>query len=252
MKKFLFFSFCFFIINIGFAQDTIKPFIVKWVASAFLPNIFIPDGINISLGAEYNYKKKNSISCDIGYIINSGNLNNFIEDRIIDIGILKIKSNNIEGFTGNVELRHYFKRDKLYDAQVFIPPFWPSLLQLKNTKNSISGYYWGGNINYQFTSAKRNQSISNYPQPGYYDNLYTVNRSVIALHCFIGFQSIRKKGFVLDQFFGIGARFITSYSINKKADSVTDYEIFGFKEYDSGYKLVPSITYRLKIGWLFK
>jgi len=229
----------------GVAQDTIKPFIVKWVISSFLPEYFVPDGINISIGAEYNYKKKNSISADIGYILN-------IKEKNNDGGYLTINYKNIKGFSSDFELRHFFNRDKLYDAQVFIPPFWPSLLQLKNTKNPISGYYWGGNINYQFTSAKRKQSISNDPQLGYYDNLYTVNRSVIALHCFIGFQSIRKKGFVLDQFFGIGARFITSYSINKKADSVKDYEIFGFKEYDSGYKLLPSITYRLKIGWLLK
>ena len=228
----------------GVAQDTIKPFIVKWVISSFLPEYFVPDGINISIGAEYNYKKKNSISADIGYILN-------IKEKNNDGGYLTINYKNIKGFSSDFELRHFFNRDKLYDAQVFIPPFWPSLLQLKNTKNPISGYYWGGNINYQFTSAKRSQSISNYLQPGYYDNLYTVNRSVIALHCFIGFQSIRKKGFVLDQLFGIGARFITSNSKNKIDDYIFDYELNG-KEYDSGYKLFPSITYRLKIGWLLK
>ena len=60
----------------GVAQDTIKPFIVKWVISSFLPEYFVPDGINISIGAEYNYKKKNSISADIGYILNIKEKNN--------------------------------------------------------------------------------------------------------------------------------------------------------------------------------
>lgn len=214
---------------------------------------YLPDQLNtgtFNLGSEFYLKNRKSLGLNVGLIRSYGPSG----------GWFTVSSLSTRGFKIQADGKYFFGKRKVIQPLMLI--FWPHILQFKTQEVQNAGYYWGAEVFYQNTITNRRERVVEdieysgfFPVTHYRDNFYTVNRSEYAGRLKIGYQCIKRSGLVVDFAIGLGAQYISSYSINR----IANYTGFaGFqnewlwpKLFDTGAGLYPSILYQLKLGWAF-
>lgn len=203
---------------------------------------------NLNIGAEVYLKKRTSVYANVGAFKQYGPAS----------GWFTITSEHSQGMKIQIEGRHYLNNRKMYEPTILL--FWPHIFQYKTQSLQNTGYYYAIHSFYQYSETVRQETVVEYdninPFPNnehYIQNLYTVYRSSYGLNIKFGYQCIKKYGLTVDYAIGIGAQYISSYSVNRLGLD-TDWpeqqrEIFTNKLFDKGAGVYPSFIYEVLIGW---
>ena len=220
MKNKIIFSVIFvfvFTTNFAFGQDTLKSKERNLIIK-FSPFLFVGgDFITNSIGLPIGieFKINKKLSFDQNF--------SYIMPCGDNGGYLMLTVDKIKGLRSDSEIKQYL-----------------------NNRNNSTGFYLATHLLYQYTKATTNFHA---------DNDEKVYRNLIALHEKIGWQSISKKGFVVDVAIGLGIRYAYSKSNYTKnySDIFNEFTptYWYHKPYEYGNKLFFSFNSSFKIGWVF-
>lgn len=203
-----------------------KRFAIKTSLFDYVPGIKL-NTVNYNLGLEFRFAKGKSIAVNAGTIISSASPQ----------GFFVIPSLSTNGYKGEVDIRLY--HDIGFEER-----------QLKRL-------YFGPHFVYKQTETKRGETVLDYidnnPFPNsqhYKQNIYNVNRKVIALNWKIGWQYISRPGFLMDFSIAFGGAYISSHSPDKLGDNSVN-DIPWKKQFDSGSEICPNAKIQFAIGWAF-
>lgn len=172
-------------------------------------------------------------------------------------GMLSINSEKTQGMKIQVEGRYYLNKHKIFEPALFL--FWPHIFQYKSQTLQNTGYYLAVHSHYQLTTTDRQETIVDYidnnPFPNtshYKQNMYTVDRTVYALHLKFGYQCIKKVGLTINYGVGLGIQYISSSSKNRLGNDFSwpnSERDYGNKLFDKGTGIAPSFVYHVRLGW---
>jgi hypothetical protein len=232
---------------------TFKRLTITTTLTDYIPTLRL-NTANINIGAEIYLKNSKSIAFNFGLVKSYGPTG---PSASLPIGWFALSSENTIGFKGQVEGRHYLKKRKLFGPAMLI--FWPQIFQFRTQELDNTGYYIAFHSSFQATATTRQETILDYiddmpfPESYHYkENIYTVDRNVLALNMKFGYQCIKKSGLTVDFAVGLGGQYISS-SPTKRQGTETDYpnsdKDFGGKLFDKGTSFYPNIVYQLRLGW---
>jgi hypothetical protein len=230
MKILFFISFLIFTLA-SKGQDSLSDkLIIKSSLTSYLPTISFNTGhANIELEKPYH---KNSILLSAGYVYSYG--------PTTSGGLISpITQNHTSGFQAGVEFRHYFGKTKVFEPLCLL--VWPLIFQLKGIKKNNAGLYVSGQFVYQYTDSKIPKTT--FDAVDHTDLLQRQNPAFLVK---LGFQSINKYGFTVDQHIGFGAQYIyhkTNY------DNARILEFLYNADGRDGF--FPKLVYSFKIGYAF-
>jgi hypothetical protein len=181
---------------------------------AGLAGDWITNSMGIQFGFEMELDKNKSFEQDLMYIFG-------VDDNGSN---MYIYVDNIYGFKTNSELRFYLDKE----------PAFP-----------LNGFYLAPAFVFQYTRAKRSQTLDSYQK-----NNYDVIRYFTALNMKFGFQTPIWKNFLFDLSVGGGIQYIHSRTINKEPDSVSEKFYFN-TEYDSGNGWIIGPALSINLGYRF-
>lgn len=230
MKALIYISFLVFTLA-SKAQDSLSDkLIIKTSLTSYLPTLSFNTG-NANIEFEKPYQK-NSILLSAGYVYSYG--------PTTSGGLYSpISQKHTGGCHAGVEYRHYFGRTKVFEPLCLL--IWPLVFQLKGIKKNNAGLYVSGQIVYQYTNSKIPKTTF-----GAVDHTDLLQRHNPAFLAKLGFQSINKYGFTVDQSIGFGAQYIyykTSY------DNARILEFLYNADGRDGF--FPKLVYSFKIGYAF-
>ena len=240
--------------SFAFPQDIITEYEKSITITTTLFD-YIPDKLNsgnFNIGAEINLKDRKSLAVNFGYIKSYGSSG----------GWFRIPAKSNRGFNLQIEGKHYLNKHKISEPLILL--FWPMIFQFKSQENTHTGYYIAASTLYQWTLTERDETVIDYisgtPYPNsvhYNVNNFTVERNIINIYVKLGYNAIKKYGFVVDFSIGPGIQYIESHSYSKAG--VNTVQEFQFnpdfltnKLFDTGSGIFPGFIYTLKIGWCLK
>lgn len=205
----------------------------------FKTDLAVPPSIGFNTGkaeleVERPVKKNNSLLFSAAYIFSYGGS---------DGGIFLLRQKGTRGFRAAFERRHYFRRHRILVPFIFLAP--ALALQLKTEKANNAGFYISGQAVYQ-------QTVSELwlPDGMVTSTTYHVLRFDPALLLRVGFQSITKRGFTIDQSWGIGAHYAMNNSPFELENEFNDplWSVL----LNTKQNLLPAVNYSLKIGFALR
>lgn len=233
------------------SSDSLRPrrFVITTSLIDYFPTFNLNTG-NFNIGAEIYVRNNKSFSVNAGLIRSYGPSS----------GLLSITSIKTNGWSIQLEGRHYFNKRKIVQPAILL--FWPHIFQYHTKDLNNTGYYISVHTGYQSTVTEREETavdfVDSNPFPNtthYKKNIYQVNRSAIRLNCLIGYQCIKRHGLTVDYSVGLGGQFISSFSSNRLGQDInwpnSEREIISNKLFDHGTAISPSFVYRVRLGWAF-
>ncbi len=213
------------------AQDSLSDkLIIKTSLTSYLPTISFNTGhANIEFEKLYH---KNSVSFLAGYLYSYG-------PTIAGGYFPSLTQNHTGGFQSGVEYRHYFGRTKVFEPLCLL--VWPLVFQLKGIKKNNAGLYVSGQFVYQYTDSKIPKTTFDAV-----DHTNLLQRHNPAFLAKLGFQSINKYGFTIDQSIGFGAQYIY-YKTNYDNARILEF----LYNADGRDGFFPKLVYSFKIGYAF-
>lgn len=233
-----------------YAQDSnsiaFKRVTITTTVTDYLPTLQL-NTANINIGTEIYLRNRKSLFFNVGFVKSYG------PSR----GLFTTNSENTTGFKGQIEGRHYLNKRKLYEPAMLL--FWPLIFQYNTQELENTGYYVAMHSSFQATITNRQETVVDYvdnePWPNtshYKQNIYLVDRNVLALNIKFGYQCIKKSGLTVDYAVGLGGQYISSNSTNRQGTD-TDYpnseKDIGGKLFDKGAIFYPNIVYQVRLGW---
>ncbi|MBN4066034.1 hypothetical protein JYT51_01720 [Candidatus Amoebophilus asiaticus] len=200
--------------NLTYSQDNyalaFNRVTIATTVTDFLPTLQL-NTANINIGTEIYLKNRKSLVFNLGLVKSYG------PSR----GWFSISSENTIGLKAQAESRHYLNKHKLFEPAILL--FWPHIFQYKTQELENTGYYVAIHSSFQATATDRQETVFDYiddtPIPGTYhykQNIYTVDRNVVALNVKFGYQCIKKSGLTVDYAIGLGGQYISSSSTNRQ------------------------------------
>lgn len=171
----------------------------------------VTNSMGIRLGAEIPAGNFSSVSADLMYIFPCANCGQTYTS---------IKTGKTSGYQVSEEYRYY----------------------LKPGKHVSGGFYLGQQLLYQRTNSEMNETNNGTP------DTYNVYRDMFALHALAGYQLRIVGRLFFDPSAGIGCRYISSQTKNKKGHDPGQYEYFYNKNFEEGSSWFFSLNLQLKIG----
>ncbi|MDQ3046899.1 MAG: DUF3575 domain-containing protein [Bacteroidota bacterium] len=239
MKKlnFLFLAFIVFLMicnpEFSTAQDSLKSKRIILKTSLTEHPMLSLNAVNINCGAEIFLKKNKSVEFNAGYLMSPDRNGGFLTSQLQDT----------KGFQGQMEVKHYFNRRKIFQPAILI--FWPHIFQYKTQNLANAGYYIASGVQFQKSETEREETIADnsaFPGSGdYKKNNYFIERDVYSLHLKLGYQCIKTYGLTIDYAVGLGAQYIKTDESNK----ISMHE----DPMDQMERIYPKLIYQVKLGW---
>jgi hypothetical protein len=110
-------------------------------------------------------------------------------------------------------------------------------------KTSCDGFHLGPRLAYQFTVSELNETLGSNIQ-----NAYDVKRHMVTAHMMAGYQLQVTGPLYLDPSLGLGIRYISSRSPDKKGTDPGQKEFPYNKDFESGRKFFPSVDISIALG----
>ena len=207
------------------AQDSAaNKSVIKTNLVSYLPNLVVNTG-KANLEFEWALGNFRSSLVECGFIYSYGPT----EKEWISPTITQ---KSTRGFMLNYEVRHYFNRSRVFEPLCLI--IWPLVFQLNSESSNNTGLYLSGEADYRHT-------ITEIPQV---DGIMNISRANPFLLINIGFQSINKKRLCVDQSFGVGLQYITSFS-GSRPSALLNSPIYT----EDRRHFFPMLNYSFKIGF---
>ncbi len=212
------------------AQDSLSDkLIIKTSLTSYLPTLSFNTGnANIEIEKPYH---KNAVLFSAGYLYSCG--------PTTSGGYFpSLAQNHTSGFQVGAEYRHYFGRTKVFEPLCLL--VWPLVFQLKGIKKNNAGLYTSCQLAYQYTDSKIPKATLDI------DHTDLLQRHNPAFLAKLGFQSINKYGFTIDQSIGFGAQYIY-YKTNYDNARILEF----LYNADGRDGFFPKLVYAFKIGYAF-
>ncbi len=216
-----------------FAQEeAASHFLLKTSLSSFIPD-YCNSG-KIQLEFEKPLAKNQSILMQAAYIFSYGpSIGPNLESFTYQVG-----QEQTVGYKIGVEYRKYLNRHKVIQPLCLL--IWPLVLQLHSIENPNSGLYMSGQLNFQQTEILTRNYMDQSSQ------IYSVDRYTPTFLVRIGFQSLNKNNFAVDQSLGFGIQYVSCVS-----NQAFDKSLIMPYATSTISSLFLAINYSLKIGFGF-
>lgn len=212
------------------AQDSLSTkLIIKTSLNSYLPTLSFNTG-NANIEVEKPYRK-NALLFSGGYVYSYG-------PTTSGGYFSSIPQNHTSGGQLGIEYRHYFGRTKVFEPLCLLA--WPLVFQLKGIKKNNAGLYLSSQFVYRYTDSKIPKTDFDI---NHTDLLQRHNPAFIVK---LGFQSINKYGFTVDQSIGFGAQYIY-YKTNYDNARIWEF-LYNANGRDAFF---PKLVYAFKIGYAF-
>ena len=195
----------------AYSQEDANPVILKYDLVSLLGDQ-VTNSAGILLGLEKFIRPRHSVNLDAMYIFPCAGCGK---------SYTSINTESTKGLSVSAGARYY--------------PF------VKN--GTATGFFFGPLFSYQFTRSEMWEASDTDGE-----NHYQVYRSLFSAHVMAGYQ-IRIIGpFFFDPSIGLGTRFVSSRNENKTGTDSGQHEFLYDKDFESGSKWFPSLTFSIKIG----